>query len=254
MKEASSKPAGTQSIQRAAAVLRTLALHSQAGARMADIARETGLERPTAHRFLQGLIAEGLAYQHPVSRRYLPGPLLYELGLSAEPRFRIQDLAQPALKLLAEETGDTVFLAVRAGPDALCIDRKEGSFPIKAFPIDVGTRIPLGVGAGGLAMLAALPEEETQSILAYNVARLANFGDLTIAELAGLVAAARKRGYAINPTRAPGVAAFGLAIRNPDGGLAGSISIAAIESRLPPDRIDKLARLIRSEIRKLEKS
>lgn len=34
---------------------------------------------------------------------------------------------------------------------------------------------------------------------------------------------------------------------------AASISIAAIESRLPPERIEKIARLLRTEIRKIEK-
>jgi DNA-binding IclR family transcriptional regulator len=49
------------------------------------------------------------------------------------------------------------------------------------------------------------------------------------------------------------LAAVGIAVRHADGGLAGSISIAAIESRLPPDRIEKIARLLRAEIRKIEK-
>lgn len=248
------KPAGTQSIRRAAAVLRALAMRTQSGARMADIVRETGLERPTVHRILQGLIAEGMACQQPTTRRYHLGPFVYELGLLAEPRFHLRDLARQALESLAEQTGDTVFLAVRSGTDALCIDRKAGSFPVKAFTVDIGTKIPLGVGCGGLAMLAALPEEETQSILAYNAPRLASHGELTASELAELVVAARKRGYAVNPRRAPGVIALGVAVRNPDGGLAGSISIAAIESRLTPDRIEKAARLLRGEVRKIEKA
>jgi DNA-binding IclR family transcriptional regulator len=253
MPDTDSKPTGTQSIGRAAAVLRALALRSQSGARMADIARETGLERPTAHRILQGLIAEGMASQNEDTRRYHLGPFIYELGLLAEPRFHLRELARPAIDLLADQTGDTVFAAVRGGNDALCVERKAGSFPIKAFTVDVGSRIPLGIGCGGIAMLAALPEEEAESILAYNAPRLAAYGDLTASQLAELVAAARSRGYAVNPHRAPGIAAIGMAVRRADGSLAGSISIAAIESRLPPERSEKIARLLRTEIRKIEK-
>ncbi len=247
-------PAGTQSIRRAAAVLRALAQRSQSGARMADIAREAGLERPTAHRILQGLIAEGLARQQPGTRKYHLGPFVYELGLLAEPRFHLREMAQLAVEAIAEQTGDTVFLAVRGGNDAICIERRAGSFPIKAFTVDVGSRIPLGVGCGGLAMLAALPEEETRSVLEHNAPRLASFSDMTADELSSLAAQARRRGYAVNPNRAPGIVAMGMALRNPDGGLAGSISIAAIESRLPPERIEKIARLLRGEIRKIEKA
>lgn len=44
-----------------------------------------------------------------------------------------------------------------------------------------------------------------------------------------------------------------MVVRYTDGGLAGSISIAAIESRLPPERIEKIARLLPTEVRKIEK-
>jgi DNA-binding IclR family transcriptional regulator len=248
------KPAGTQSIGRAAAVLRAVALRSQSGARMSDIARNTGLEHPTAHRILQGLIAEGMVSQHGTTRRYHLGPLIYELGLLAEPRFHLREMTRSAVDALADQTGDTIFVAVRAGNDALCIERKAGSFPIKAFTIEVGSRVPLGIGCGGLAMLAALPDEEAQTIQEYNAARLAEYGELTPAQLAELVTEARSRGYAVNPRRAPGVVAIGMAVHYADGSLAGSISIAAIESRLPPDRIEKIARLMRNEIRKIERS
>ena len=248
------KPAGTQSIGRAAAVLRAVALRSQSGARMADIARNTGLERPTVHRILQGLIAEGMVSQHGATRRYHLGPFIYELSLLAEPRFHLREMTRSALDVLADQTGDTVFVAVRAGNDALCIERKAGSFPIKAFTIEVGSRVLLGIGCGGVAMLAALPEEEAESIQQYNGPRLAEYGDLTAAQLTELVTETRRRGYAVNPRRAPGVVAIGMAVHHADGSLAGSISIAAIESRLPPDRIEKIARLMRNETRKIEKA
>lgn len=247
------KSAGTQSIGRAAAVLRALALRSQSGARMADIARDTGLERPTAHRILQGLIAEGMASQHEATRRYHLGPFIYELGLVAEPRFHLREMARQAVEFLANQTGDTIFVAVRAGNDALCIERKAGSFPIKAFTIEVGSRIPLGIGCGGAAMLAALPEEEATSIQEYNAPRLAQYGDVTAAQLAEVVTAARSRGYAINPRRASGIAAIGMAVHHADGSLVGSISIAAIESRLPAERIEKIGHLMRNQVRKIEK-
>lgn len=245
---------GTQSIRRAASVLRVLAQRSQSGARMVDITRETGLIHATAHRIVQGLIGEGLARQNPTTRRYHLGAWVYELGLLAEPRLALSDMAGEAVERLADKTGDTVFAAVRAGGDALCIKRAAGSFPIKAFTIDVGARIPLGIGCGGLAMLAALPEEEASAIMASNAPRLPQFGDLGVEAMARLVAEARARGYATNLSRAPGVVAVGVAVLTPDGGLAGSLSVAAIESRLTPERVDQIARLLRAEARRIEKA
>lgn len=246
--------AGVQSIRRAAAVLRALAQRAQSGARMVDITRETRLNHATAHRILQGLIVEGLASQNPATRRYHLGATIFELGLLAEPRLALSEMAGQAVEFLAERTGDTVFAAVRAGSDALCIKRQAGSFPIKAFTIDVGARLPLGVGAGGLAMLAALPEEEARSIMDDNIPRLDGLGTLPPGDLWRLVEEARGRGYAVNVNRAPGVVAIGVAVHNLDGGLAGSLSVAAIESRLPPERVEQVARLLRAEARKIEKA
>jgi len=48
-----------------------------------------------------------------------------------------------------------VFLIVRSGDDAVCADRAIGSYPVKTSVVDVGTRRPLGLGGGSLAMLTA---------------------------------------------------------------------------------------------------
>lgn len=236
------KPAGTQAIRRAVQVLRGVSARNRIGIKLTDLARHCGLEHSTTHRILRGLIAEGLAYQDENSRRYFLGPVVYELGLAAEPRFRLKDVAASALDRLAEQSGDTVFLAVPSGPDALCIDRREGAFPIKAFTVDVGTKLPMGIGVGGMAMLASLPEDERRHVLAQNMPRLAEFGDMTPAELLRLVQAARKAGHAFNRSRAPGAAAVGVALLGPQGEVAGSISIATIDSRLPAARAKQLAR------------
>lgn len=242
-----SKPAGTQSIRRAVLVLKAMAARNRLGLKLLDVARACQLEHPTAHRILQGLMAEGLVYQDENSRRYFLGPVVYELGLAAEPRFRLKELAAAALDRLAEQTGDTIFLAVPSGPDALCIDRREGSFPIKAFTVEVGTKLPMGVGVGGLAMLASLSDEERRHVMAQNMPRLAQHGDLSPRELLELVKEARLTGLAHNRSRAPGITALGVPILAPQGGVAGSISIAAIESRLPPDRASKIGRLMQAE-------
>lgn len=252
MNDTNVKPAGTQSIQRVAAILAALSSRSQSGARMADIAAETGLERPTVHRMLRALVAEGMARQDERSRRYFLGPFVYELGLTAAPRFRLRELAQKSLERIAAETGDTVFLAIRSGPDALCIERKEGGYPIKAFTVDVGSKIPLGVGVGGMAMLSVLPEDEAHSVMEHNSPRLSQYGDIKPAQLRRLVSEARERGYAVNLRRAPGIVAVGVAIRGPGGALAGSVSLCAIASRLPAERLDKIARLLKTEARSIE--
>src|SRR6266571_3377350 len=67
-------------------------------------------------------------------------------------------LCRPALLRLSASLGDTIFLLVRSGFDAICLDRSEGPFPIRSFTGDIGGRVALGIGQGAMAILAHLPE------------------------------------------------------------------------------------------------
>jgi DNA-binding IclR family transcriptional regulator len=250
----SRSPSGTQSIQRAARLLRELAARNRQGMRLIDVAHSSGLQRPTVHRMLKCLAAENLVSQDPQSRRYYLGPLVFELGITAGPRFNIRDLCTDALDRIAAETGDTVFLTIRSGDDSLCVDRREGSFPIKAFTVDVGVRRPLGVGAGSLAILTALPEEEIEEIVARIASRLPAFGRLSASELLGLVKRARKQGYVLNDVRTlPGVTAIGVPIFDVNGRPVAAISVSAITPRMTAPRQRELADVLRREIRAIER-
>ncbi len=156
---------GTQSIERALLLLREIAAHNRGGSRLLDLATRTGLQRPTVHRMLKCLAAENMVQQDGDSHRYYLGSMVFELGLTATPRFNLREMCHPALARIAEATGDTVFLTQRSGLDAVCLDRREGTFPIKTFTLEVGMRRPLGVGTGSLAILSALPEEEIEQVV-----------------------------------------------------------------------------------------
>ena len=193
------KPAGTQAIQRAALMIKLVASRSHTGTRLTDLVKYSRLERPTVHRILQGLIAEGLVRQDPDSRLYFLGPLVFELGLAAAPQFDLRDVCRPTLQRIAEKTEDTVFLSVRSGYESVCIDRREGTFPIKTFTLDVGTRRPLGAGASGMALLMPLPDETVNEIVRANAVRyLAYHKNLTVPSLLKALKRSRELGYAWN--------------------------------------------------------
>lgn len=236
---------GTQSIERAATVMRVIASRNRAGVRLVDVARYGRLERPTAHRILRCLIAEGLVMQDTRTRRYFLGHLAFEFGLAAASRFDLREQCRPALARLAAATGDTVFLTLR-------IDRAEGAYPIKTLVLEVGTRRPLGVGAGGLALLMPLPDEAAREVLAANALRLEAFGRLTVPALVRMLARARKLGFALNDAHiTPDAISVGLALPNRFGEPFLAISIGAIASRMSESRQRELAALIRAELKEL---
>jgi DNA-binding IclR family transcriptional regulator len=230
--------AGTQTISRAIRALQLVASQAPHGMRLVDLSTQMGLERPTAHRLLKALTLEGMLVQSPASRRYTLGPLLFELGISAAHQFNLRDICQPVCMTLAEQTGDTSFLFLRSGYDAVCISRTQGTYPIQTPSVPVGSRQPLGVSAGGLALLSALPEAEIEAVIRAVEPRLSAYGDLDADKLFELCMTAKFVGYALTGNHAvPGVRAVGLPIYNLAKSPVAAITVAATQTRMNEARI-----------------
>jgi len=244
---------GTQSIERALLLMREIAAHNRGGSRLLDLANRTALQRPTVHRMLKCLAHEGMVQQDSDTHRYYLGSMAFELGLTAAPRFNLREIAHPGMARIAEATGDTVFLTQRSGPDSVCIDRHEGTFPIKTFTLEIGMRRPLGFGTGSLAILAALPEEEIQTIVNSNLARFEEMG-MTTAMLTPQIKKAQKLGYSMREAPSvAGVRSVGCAIRNQAGIAFAALSVSTISSRMTEKRVLEISALLKNEVRLIEK-
>ncbi|MCU0774299.1 MAG: IclR family transcriptional regulator [Ideonella sp.] len=233
---------GTQSIERVVGLLRVVASRGRSGMRLGDVTAATGLPNSTCHRMLQRLEAEGMVERHPVTRKYLLGPLLHELGLLARPRVHLAPLCEDAMAALAEHTQDTVYLSERRGLEAVC--------SAKALTLDVGIRRPLGIGAGGLAILCALPPAEADAIIEANAGRYAKLSTLDVEQVRAAVAEGRARGYAyLEGAVYPGTAAVGVAFTAERE--VAALSVAAISSRLSEARRASIAAEVQRHARNL---
>jgi len=237
-------PAAAQSVERAAALLRVVAAHGPDGARLLDVASETGLARPTAHRLLKQLCAERLLTQGQ-DRRYLLGSLLYELGLAAPSPIQRLDRMRPRLQALADLTGDTAYLVMRSGDEAVCLDLAEGSYPIRARTFEIGARRPLGMGAAGLALLAAQPSSEARAIIERNADSLNRHG-LPPATLLDRLGRAQPDHAVSLGTITEGVIGIAVVVPAQVGIPYLAVSIAAISSRIPDSRLPLLFKELRT--------
>ena len=242
-----------QSIERAAKILRCLGRDNTNGKRLVDVARETGLNKVTARRILATLVKEGLVDQDPDSGVFRLGMALTELAQSATNYQGIHGLAYPAMVRLAEKTGDTIYLTLRHGMEAICLERVEGSFPIKSLTLEAGDRRPLGVGAGSLALLAFLPAEEIDPIVQANMPLYGNYGCLKPEAVPRLVALAREDGYASNDGEViPEMSAVAVPIHGSGGKPFASLSVAAITTRLQGERREQVVAWLRQEAAGIE--
>jgi len=245
---------GSQSIERAVAVLRAVAAAGHAGAAVAAMASAIELNRTTVHRIAAALAREGLIERDEASGRYFLGAEIAALGTIASTRHGIHRQAAAALTRLSAHSADTAFLSTPSGFDSVCIHREEGSFPIRTQVLWPGQRLPLGVGAGGLALLAAMPDETVTVVLEANRARLErDYPTFAGDGLARLVERTRRDGFAINQGMiVSGSWAVGVAIRNSRGDPIAALSVAAIEARMSGQRRSEIAGLLLAERDQLE--
>lgn len=237
---------GAQGITRAVLVLKLLARQADVGLRLVDLAQAAQLTRPTMHRLLKALVAQGMAVQDAATRRYRLGPLVFELGLAAAHRFNLRDLSTATLAELARVTGDTTFLFVRSGDDAVCINRIQGTYPVQTPALPLGSRQPLGVSAGGLALLAALPAAEQKRIIEAVAPRLGAYGELDADDVRAHCALVAKAGYAHIANRAvPGISALGVPVYGESGLLLAAVTVAATHNRMTDARVREIVPLLR---------
>ena len=227
---------GTRSLEKALRLLRETAGFDVRGARLTDLVTRTGLGPATAHRMLKCLVDGGFLEKDARSRYHL-GRQVFELGLLAAHRFDSRAIAEGPLTRLAEATGDVAFLMMRTGLDTVCLERREGRYPIKVLSLSPGMRRPLGFGVGGVAILAAMPPGEADAVLAANEARLRTFGPTVPETVRRAVEAARITGHGTSESHlTDGV--VGIAVAVPADGAVPHLAVAvvAIEERLREGR------------------
>ena len=247
--KAQPKPyAGTQAIVRASLILKEIGAAAPRGLRVVDLCDRLAIERPTIHRILSCLAAEGLVQRNDNGKQYLLGHQIHKLGTIAAGRFNLREICENALTRIAGATGDTVFLTIRRGHDALVVDRRNGPYPVGVMPLKVGMPRPLGVGATGLAMLGALPNHEIEDFIRTNRQRLLDH-NVKPEGLPAQLMKLRKNGYAYSrgygPPRLSGV---GMALRDGEHRCIGAISVTTIAQRMTSEHRREVLRTLCDEL------
>src|SRR5205823_10151074 len=118
--------------------------------------------------------------------------------------------ALPVMERIHERTGETVFLCVQRGDDAVCIERLDG-LRVQSLMLRLGGSLPLHVGAGPRALLAWGPRAEREAYVAR--VQLEAITDKTPVTREALFAALERsveQGYAVSDDDVtPGIASPG---------------------------------------------
>lgn len=235
---------GAQVVDRVVDILEAFTRHGP-DLGVSDVSRILGLKKATAHRLLVALRRRGLLAQDPLSRRYRLGLKLWELGVMATSQVDWVERVKPYLQQLTNQTGETSHLAVLSDGQVLYVEKVESPRSLR-IPSQVGRRLPVHCTAVGKALVAFLPDEVLQSIVARH--GLKPFTANTITDLDRLrseLAAARDRGYTTdNEEIEEGLACIGAPIRDYSAHVVAAISIAGPVSRVRSDRMGEHIRAV----------
>jgi DNA-binding IclR family transcriptional regulator len=240
------------SARRTLIILKALGAADSAGMRLIDVAREVGCNQPTAHRAMQDLMAEGFVEQVAGGKRYRLGVEFFVLASRAGHADGLRELARPALLRLSSTLTDTIFLLVRSGYDAVCLDRVEGPFPIRSFTGDIGGKVPLGIGQGSTAILAYLPDAEREAVIRFNMPRLLDRSHLDEASFRLLLANAREQGFvSFNAGLIPGMAGVAVPVCDASGTAVAALSVGTLAERAEGERLRAIVDILTTEARAL---
>lgn len=173
------------------------------------------------------------------------GPELHLLGSVASSRYDARSVAHPWVRRLAEATNESAFFSVVRGEETVCVLREEGAFPIRSHVLYEGIRFPLGVASAGLAVLAFLPERESEEFLA-RVDLVDRYGEAhSAAAIRVRLAEARRLGWSFNPGLiVEGSWGMAAAVFSATGRPVGALTLTGVESRFGDDRRSELGALL----------
>lgn len=232
-------PQGTQAVIRAIRLLKAFSPdHPELS--LADLTEAGGLTKTTTHRLLTALESEGLVARNPSSSAYRLGPAVIALGSQALMSSDLRAAVRPTLEELARQTGETTTLDVLVGDQILILDGVAGRHLVSAG-VEIGTRWPIHVSAGGKAILATMKEEAAVRMLRNPLPR---FTDATITHHTMLIQElndAREQGFASTfEELEKDYVAVSAPFLGPLGEVEGAITICGPSSRFNKRRVRSL--------------
>jgi DNA-binding IclR family transcriptional regulator len=201
----------------------------------AEVAEHLGMSRSTTYRYLQSLRAAGLLEEDAVRGSFRLGPRVFELARVARRGLGLTEVAVPAMRRLAEETGETVILTRRSGTQVVCVECEESTRTVH-LAYERGQVLPLHAGASAIVLLAWLDHGEADRIVA--MATLERFTDATTTDagtLRGRLGEIRKIGYAVSfGERDPSVVEVAAPVRDEAGTVTAGLGVV-----IPGYRVDE---------------
>ncbi len=239
-------------LQRGMAILEYLAA-SQRSATIAELSERLGYPSASVFRITQELTDLGYLARDPASKRFRLTNKFLLLGQPQGDECSLVEASLPALRGLRKATGETTQLCCLVETDNVVLEQLVSIHPFK-YSAEQGARCPAYSCAPGKAIIANLPAEERDAL----VARLQfkRFTPQTITSRRAFrqeLTEIATIGYAVDRAEGlEGIHCTAAVIRDRTGFPVGALTIAAPASRLPTTDFDRLGQLVKEAADKAE--
>jgi IclR family KDG regulon transcriptional repressor len=217
---------------------------------LAELARASGLGKPTVHRLVRTLEDRGFVERRS-DGRYTLGATLATLGLIAVENRELSQLVAPVLHDVMRRTTETASCTVLDGHEMVTVASVAGMHRLR-YAVYPGERVPASLTADGKIMLAELAREDVLRRVAEEVQPSGR--RVTRSWLRQLVAEleqVREAGvcYDLEGEFEPGIACIAVPLRNHRGDVIAALALTVPAMRLSEARVSTAAAAMREAAR-----
>lgn len=232
-------------------VLEIIAL-AETPPRFTELLDHVDQPRGTLHRQISNLIAEGLVSVNP-DHSYVPGLRLLKLAARAWSGNSFRQLAEPHIRKLHEETGETVHLGLISGLEVIYLDKIESKQSVRMHS-QVGNASPLYCTGVGKAMLALLDEDECAELASqFDYVRHTETTLYTPELLLAEMPEIRESGISHDrEEHEPGICCVAAGIGGSESGIIAGISVTGPSFRISQEDNDRWQSLVFDTARAIE--
>lgn len=211
-----------------------------------QIGRECQLPVPTTYRILAALERHGFVVRDELTKRFRLGPAALALGRNAEASTDLRTVSMPVLQRLCVQTGETTLLVVPSEDRmrTICLERVESSQSLR-LSVQPGRLLPFHAGAQQKAILAYLPADEQERVMAGPLEKLCKATIDNPDDLRRELASIRAKGWARSFEETNlGVWGVAMALLDERGFAVASVGIAGPRARLERSSLSSWIKLL----------
>lgn len=213
---------------------------------VSEIASSLRLNRTTVHRLLTTLEGCGVVQRVPGSQKYTIGTQIVRLANVFFHQSDVRSVGLPSIISLRDATTHTAALHLREGQHRVSIAQAESRQDLRVTYPDLGTPIPLHIGAPGKVILAHLHPDEIEHYLGTTpLTPVVPSARIDGASLRAELERIRANGFSVtSQERRLGVLSIAAPIFSTAGAVIASVNVSAPLQRITEQQIAEISPLV----------